>query len=302
MPLNVASGDARRRLGLLEVVHAHAVEAVIVRQAVAQRVVRQRTGVDAAGVGRAASELADDRGAASIDRDVDVYQRDGAGGRAAVPVGIGAGPVEREDAVGVRRRRQSAELGRRERGPGVGRVARQDVGHGRVEVRDAGAGLDGDAALALGVAGGVVGDAVEGVEVAVLPVEGEGDRAGSGRGEALSLVEAEGPVVDRDIEVDRGDARGRCAGGSGGVVEGDRDREAIGGLGRAERVDDVAGRRRGVHQPGGGERARAGDAVGVVDVGGVDGERVVALGRGQSRQAADGVGRRPRPGRARHRC
>ena len=44
-----------------------------------------------------------------------------------------------------------------------------------------------------------------------------------------------------------------------GVAEGDRDREAVGGLAGAERVDDVAGGRRGVHQPRGGERAGAGD-------------------------------------------
>ena len=44
---------------------------------------------------------------------------------------------------------------------------------------------------------------------------------------------------------------------------------------------------RGVHQPGGGERARAGDAVLVLDVGGVDGQRVRPLGRGQPGQAAD---------------
>ena len=65
-----------------------------------QGVVGHRAGVDAVAIRRAAVELADERGGTAIDLDIDVHQGDRAGGNAAVLVGIGPGPVEREDAVG----------------------------------------------------------------------------------------------------------------------------------------------------------------------------------------------------------
>ena len=46
----------------------------------------------------------------------------------------------------------------------------------------------------------------------------------------MGLVQGEGSVVDRDVQVHRRDARGRRTAGTGGVAEGDRDREGIGGL------------------------------------------------------------------------
>ena len=67
-------------------------------------------GVDAVAVGRAPIELTDEHGRTTIDLDIDVHQGDRAGGNAGVLVGIGPGPVEREDAVAVRRRGQAAEL------------------------------------------------------------------------------------------------------------------------------------------------------------------------------------------------
>ena len=79
--------------------------------------VGHRSAVDTAAVRRTAAELADVGGGTAVHLDVHIHPRDVAGRSAAVLVGIGPGPVEREDAVSVRRRRETAEQRRRVRCP-----------------------------------------------------------------------------------------------------------------------------------------------------------------------------------------
>ena len=68
--------------------------------------------------------------------------------------------------------------------PRICRSAGQHVGHGRIEIRHAGAGLDRIGALALGIGGGIMDDAVERIGIAVLSGEAERHRAGClGRGQ-----------------------------------------------------------------------------------------------------------------------
>ena len=125
------------------------------------------------------------------------------------------------------------------------------MGNGWVQVGHVGAGLVQVAVLVLGVAGRVLGKAVEDIAISVLPREAEDERAGRRRRDVLGLVQVEWPVIDRVIQTHRRDARGRRTPGTGRVGVGDRNGKRVAGLGRAQRVDDVARGGRRVHQPGG---------------------------------------------------
>ena len=140
------------------------------------------------------------------------------------------------------------------------------------------------------------GDAVEGIDVAVLARKVKVTVPDAVGVIGLGLVQAEGAVVDRDVQAtDETPEAGALPGPAGSLKATETGKLSVVWVVPSELTTWLVGAR-GVHQPRGGERARAGDAVLVLDVGGVDGERVLALGGGQADEAADRVGRRPRPG------
>ena len=134
-----------------------------------------------------------------------------------------------------------------------------------------------------------IGDAVECVDVAVLAGEGECHRAGVVGVMVMVWYRVKGPLLTETHSSTDETPEAGAPPGPAGSLKVTETGKRVAASGRAERVDDVAGGRGGVHQPRGGERAGAGDAILVLDVGGVDGERVLALGGGQARQAADRV-------------
>ena len=145
-------------------------------------------------------------------------------------------------------------------------VVASTVGHRRGEVGHVGAGLD-RRRLDFGVAGQVVGDAVERVGGVALPGV-VGRRTGRGH----VRPERPGPAVDRRVNVVRRNARrGRAAIGAG-----DRHGEDKAGLARGNALIVLVGGVVSISHDGR-ERVGAGVAIGVLDAGGVDGQRVVAV-------------------------